>query len=112
MLLISLICPKPLTNVISRWLKPAFISLIKPPIFEHELHEFHRFNYPLELARSFPRSALPLRSSKNYVRPFPLARLPVAFPVAFRNEMEKEIRKSDSSFARFRNEMEKEIRKS
>jgi hypothetical protein len=63
-------------------------------------------------ARSFPRSALPLRSSKNYVRPFPLARLPVAFPVAFRNEMEKEIRKSDSSFARFRNEMEKEIRKS
>jgi hypothetical protein len=59
-------------------------------------------------ARSFPRSALPLRSSKNFVRPFPLARL----PVAFRDEMEEEIRKSDSSSARFRNEMEKEIRKS
>jgi len=69
---------------------------------------------------------LPLRSSKNFVRPFPLARLPVAFrdemeeeirksdssSARFRNEMEKEIRKSDSSSARFRNEMEKEIRKS
>jgi len=37
----------------------------------------------------------PLHSeSVSFVAERPLARLPVAFPVAFRNEMEKEIRKS------------------
>ena len=39
MLLISLIRPKPLTNVISRRLTPALIPLMKPPIFEHEFYE-------------------------------------------------------------------------